>query len=173
MVEFWKPVPGYEDLYQVSDSGRVRRIAGGCGTRVGHTLRPCRNGFDYPRVSLYRNGCRKVCKLHRIVAGAFLGPCPDDRVTNHKDGIKDNNRLTNLEYVTRSENVKHSFRVLGRVGQRGEANGGAKLTPAIVREIRRSYAEDDVTQGVLAVRYSVSRALISHIVRRRSWAHIA
>lgn len=175
MVERWKPVPGYEDLYQVSDRGRVRRIAGGKGTYPGRILRISDNGYGYALTTLYRYGLRRRRKVHILVAEAFIGPCPEGMEVNHKNGDRYDNSVGNLEYVTRSENLKHSYRVLGReaVVVCGEANGQAKLTAVSVRQIRRLYAEGGVTQCELGRRYGVSHATISRIFHRKKWAHVA
>ena len=177
MIECWKPVLGYEDLYQVSDTGRVRRIAGGCGARVGRILRACNASAGYPCICLRWNGHKKTQTVHTLVAQAFLGPRPVGLQVNHKNGIKTDNRVVNLEYVTQSENIRHSFRVLGRKGSggglHGVANGRAKLTAPIVREIRRRYTKDGVTQCELAKQYGVSQSAISRILHRKKWAHVA
>lgn len=177
MIERWKPIPDYEDLYQVSDRGRVRRIAGGKGTYVGHILRPRDNNCGYPCVMLYKNKHRKLRTVHTLVTEAFLGPRPAGLQVNHKNGIKEDNRIGNLEYVTQSENIRHSFRVLGRKRSggvsRGETNGQAKLTATDVRAVRRLYVEGGVTQYELAERYGVSQYAIWCVLRRKRWIHVS
>ncbi len=172
MAEQWKPIVGYEDLYQVSDQGRVRRIARGPHTHVGliRRLDNARNG--YPRVDLWRNGHAEKRTVHSLVTEAFLGPRPAGLEVNHENGNKRDNRVSNLEYLTKSENVKHTYRVLGRKAPRGEANGSAKLTDASVREIRRLYAEGGVTHCELAKQYGVDRATIGQILRLEHWTHV-
>lgn len=175
MVEFWKPAPDYEDFYQVSDQGRVRRIAKGPHTHAGLILRPCDNGGGYACVALCRDGHAKTRTVHTLVAEVFLGPCPVGMEVNHKYGIKADNRLTELEYTTHSENVKHSYRVLGRkpYAPRGEINGRAKLTVAHVKQIRRLHAKGGVTCREFAKRYNVSCRTIAQIICRETWAHVA
>lgn len=173
MVECWKPVYGYEDLYQVSDMGRVRRIAAGRGTHVGRILRLCNDRYGYAYVILSRNNHHKHQKVHRLVVEAFLGPCPAGLQVNHRNGIKDDNRIGNLEYATPRANVRYSFDVLGRKALHGEAKSQAKLTDAIVREIRRLHANGVRTQCELAERYGISRGHIGRILRRERWAHVA
>lgn len=173
MVEFWKPIPGYEGLYQVSDQGRVRRIAGGMGARVGAILRPRDNGRGYLFVTLYKNRRPKHRTVHTLVAETFLGPCPEGKEVNHKYGIKYDNRLTEIEYVTPRENVRHSYDVLGHKAARGEACATAKLTAPVVQEIRRAVAKGKVAHRELAKRYGVSCRTIGQIVSRETWAHVA
>jgi hypothetical protein len=71
--------------------------------------------FGYVLVGLCKDGDHKKHRVHRLVAEAWLGPVPElARDVNHKDGIKDNNSVDNLEYCTRAENIQHSFTTLGR-----------------------------------------------------------
>lgn len=101
MTEQWKAVPGYEGRYQVSDQGRVCNAA-------GHVLARNKQNSGYFIVHLYTGGraTRKPHLVHRLVLLAFVGPSPED--TNHKDGDKSNNALTNLERATKSENMQHA-----------------------------------------------------------------
>ncbi|PEO38310.1 NUMOD4 domain-containing protein [Bacillus wiedmannii] len=112
--EVWKDIEGYEDLYQVSNLGRVKSLdrdyidsLGRKRTSKGRTLRPVRlNG--YQGVSLCREGSDKKERIHRLVAKAFL-PIPLFKDTvNHINGIKNDNRVENLEWVTQSENAQHA-----------------------------------------------------------------
>ncbi len=175
MIERWKPVSDYEDLYQVSDQGRVRRIAGGPGTHVGLILRPRNDTHGYPHVYLYRNGHRRQRMVHSLVTEVFIGLRPDGLQVNHKNGIRDDNSVGNLEYVTPGENQKHSYRVLGREPARvhGEAHGSAKLTAAKVRQIRGLYARGGTSYRKLAQRYGVSSGAIRDILHRKNWVHVA
>lgn len=106
--EVYKPVPGFEGLYEVSNLGAVRSVR-----RAGvnmKTLAPETERCGYKRVSLYRNGRQKHIMVRRIVAAAFLGPCPEGLQVNHIDENKCNNRVNNLEYVTPKENSNHGTR---------------------------------------------------------------
>lgn len=92
---------------------------------------------------------------------------------NHRDADKTNNRATNLEYVTSSENQVHSFQH-GRQDCRGENNGQAKLTESDVREIKRILRSRKIEQSYEAIgkQFGVSGANIRAIDRGRSWKHI-
>ena len=113
-METWKPVIGWEDSYEVSDEGRVRRSCEGRATFIGRIQKPTLNRKGYPIANLNRDGRRQIIPVHKLVATAFIGPRPAGKEINHRDGNKTNNALPNLEYVTPSENMRHSYRVLGR-----------------------------------------------------------
>jgi len=99
MKETWKPIIGYEGLYQVSDLGKVRSLKFG----KERILKPGMSA-GYLAVGLCNNG-QKTRKVHQLVAEAFIGPRPDGYETCHKDDVKTNNVLTNLYYGTKSENL--------------------------------------------------------------------
>lgn len=102
---------------------------------------------------------------------AFVGECPPKLQVNHKDGQRSNNALSNLEYVTCSENHKHAYAVLGRKKTitKGEKNGRAKLNIAQVEEIRRMYARGGISQQKIADQYGVNQTMIGFIVRKANW----
>jgi hypothetical protein len=117
MKEKWLDVVGYEGLYQVSNTGRVRscdrivKSAPKVGSRVakGQDRSLALNGCGYLAVSLWKDGKRLTNRVHTLVAKAFLGVCPNSYDVNHKDGIKTNNCIDNLEYCSRLENIKHAY----------------------------------------------------------------
>lgn len=108
MEEIWKNVTeeGYENLYEVSNLGRVRRI----GKKNGKCLKPYPNKKGYLQVDLTNNGKRKCCRIHRLVAKAFI-PNPNNlEEVNHKDENKTNNMVTNLEWCTSEYNANYKTR---------------------------------------------------------------
>lgn len=121
--EKWLPVVGYEKYYEVSSFGRVRRIAGFIKTRrpdgqvlpVKETiLSACDNGHGYLIVGLVVHDQRKSKKVHQLVANAFLKKEAHHQCVNHKNGVRHDNRVENLEWCTYYENLRHSYDVLGR-----------------------------------------------------------
>jgi len=173
--EIWKDVVGYEGIYQVSNRGRVMRIAPGPGAVVGRILKPMGGGNGYLRVGLWRDRKRTHLFVHRLVIEAHIGPAPSpDHEVNHKNGITDDNRVENLEWVTRSENERHAYRVLGRKAapSKGEAHGLAKLSDEDVIGMRKLYATGKYTQAELGEMFGVSESNIGLIVRREIWKHI-
>lgn len=135
---------------------------------AGRILKPSLTS-GYPFVVLYRGGPKQVC-IHDLVAMAFIGPKPPGFVVNHKNLNKTDNRSCNLEYVTHHENVLHGWE--NGATERGENHHLAVLTDDQVREIRRRYATEKVTQAALGDEFGVEQALVSMIVHRKRWAHV-
>lgn len=107
MIEVWKDVVGFEGLYKVSNLGNVVSARRNYKNGVKY-LTPFDNG-GYLRVTFVVNEKRSNHLVHRLVAEAFI-PNPDNKDSvNHIDGCKTNNRLENLEWVTRSENTIHAI----------------------------------------------------------------
>ena len=100
VIEIFKPVSGYEGLYEVSDYGAVRSLYGG---KVKY-LKNAKHPTGYERISLFRDGKKKKFSVHRLVLEAFVGPIPAGMEIDHINGIKDDNRLVNLRVATPKEN---------------------------------------------------------------------
>lgn len=136
MEEIWKTIKGYENYYQISNQGRVKSVTrfvndnNGVVLLKSKILNPMINEKGYLRIGLSKNNQRKYKRIHRLVAEAFI-PNPDNKPQiNHKNGIKTDNRVSNLDWVSISENVKHSYHVLHRkksmLGKFGVDNPNSK-----------------------------------------------
>ena len=177
MTEQWVDAFGYEDRYLASSLGRIRhknprKGVGALQAFVGK----CSGG--YARVCI----CRKKPDgsffrarselVHRIIWQSFNGPITDGLQVNHKSGNKADNRLSNLELVTGSQNTKHAYDVLGRVHPlRGTKNKNAKLTEADIPVIRERIKNGD-SKDAIAAHYGVTRMVIFNISWGKSWAHV-
>jgi hypothetical protein len=169
--EEWRPVVGFEGIYEVSSVGRVKRIVSGRGTRSGLILRGyiCNN---YPMVKLFdgsrgHSGKPKArIHIHRLVAAAFVGPAPFKGEVNHKDGVKTNNDWRNLEWTTRAGNAQHAART--GLLRSGERVVNSKLTVDDVRAIL-ALRTCGWTYDMLARGFGVSGGTIGSILSRKWW----
>lgn len=160
MTEEWKSC--FDGYYSVSNRGRVRRERTGRGTQIGRILKPAKGSRGYSCVDLYNGVTHRVINIHRLVAEAFLGPAAADAQVNHLNGVKSDNSVGNLEYVTCSENHRHSFQTGLRV------NPTRKLTVDSVIAIRKELAAGR-RQTHLAAEYGVTQSTIWAIGRRITW----
>ena len=127
--EIWRPVVGYEELYEVSSYGRVRsldRYVRTCYEKYrlhkGKVLIPTKNRYGYLSVVLSCNGKHKTITIHRLVSLTFI-PNPDDLpIINHKDEDKTNNRVENLEWCDHKYNVNFGTRNI-RIKETAIKNG--------------------------------------------------
>lgn len=170
----WKPCPGFEAFYEVSDQGEVRGIAKravkGRGAIVGLVLRQTTAPDGYRKVTLRAPGRRSTKRVHRIVCEAFHGPQPTPaHEVAHGNGDRADNRAQNLRWATRLENI--ADKRLHGTENIGSRSGKAKLTEADVIAIRQRAAEG-VMHKVIARDYPVCSSQISHIVAGDNWRHV-
>ena len=117
-MEIWKDIPGFEGLYQASDCGRIRSVDGKCTYTERHGTRHWKSRIikmkghastgGY-RVTLWKDGKSQGWLVHRLVALAFLGIPKEGMTVNHIDGDRSNNRVENLEWLSRGDNIRHGF----------------------------------------------------------------
>ena len=123
MNEIWKDIEGYEGFYKISNFGRVkslkRKDTKGRTVRE-RILKPCIVD-GYYSVTLYKD-IRKIFKIHRLIAMAFIPNIENKPFINHIDGNKKNNSIDNLEWVTNQENIKHAFKIGLIKGRKGKFN---------------------------------------------------
>lgn len=179
MSETWKPVvyQGENFPYEVSNLGRIRSVERtDCAGRKRKSvfLKPGSVSSGYLGVIIQKDRKRVSVLVHTLVAFAFLDNAPTDYGVgktgiNHKNGIKADNRATNLEWSSAAQNKEHA-KSHGLVA-RGEKAPRGKLTAQQVLEIRRQ-SKLGATATALGQTYSVSTTAICNIINRRSWAHI-
>lgn len=177
MKEIWKPVRGYEGLYEVSNYGKVkalRKISGTC-YRNEKELSLKRLSIDgYIRIALTKNRITKETRLHQIVAEHFVKNPSNKETVNHKDGNKLNNRADNLEYANRHEQLQHAYDLGLKKPMQGTINTQSKLTEEDVRYIRENYVWQSTKFGTVALskKFGVSNRVIGLVIRGLSYKNI-
>lgn len=172
-VEEWRQIPSFPD-YEASSLGRIRRIEpspwGVNYINSDRTFTPSVSKKGYLRVCMRRNGKQVVKDVHLLISEAFLGPTPAGLTVNHKDGVKANNAVDNLEFATISEQQLHAHRLGLRVWDKGEDHTNAKLSESDVRTIMA--LEGKFTQREIARRFGVASVTVNAIYRGRLWSHL-
>jgi hypothetical protein len=175
----WKPITGFELLYEISNTGEVRRIAPykqghGRNDEFPRLLKPQKNYNGYFRVVLHDpTGGRSVRSIHSLVAEHFIGPRPTAYQVNHLDRDITNNTLVNLEYVTAHGNSKHrhSFADAHKNMPRGTNHHNAKNTPDTVREIRSRFRLGESQEGIGKF-FGITAATVAQVVNGKTWKHV-
>lgn len=168
MKELWKPIPGYNGIYEVSNIGRVKRLARQVESphplcTVPRKIRIkdiiLKNNTDiygYHTSTLIKDKTPKTYKVHRLVLLAFVGP--SNSVCNHINSVKTDNRLENLEYVSVSENNRHKVKYHTR----------SKIDELAVKEIRSS----SKSNKQLAKKFGVTPKHVWGIKNFYSWKDV-
>lgn len=179
-MEEWRAIPEFEELYEISDLGRVRSLDrttermsrwGTLGSRrfAGRVIRPGLNRRDgYRMLLLYRDGRRTVKTVHAAVMEAFVGPRPGGQEVCHNNNDKQDNRLVNLRYDTPSGNS--SDKLIHGTLIKGEQCHLSRLTRNDVIAIRS--LRGVLQQRELAARFGTTHQNISCIQLRKSWRHV-
>lgn len=164
--EIWVDISGYENHYQASNFGNIRSVDREVETVTGKRkykgtqLTPELLYTGYYRVELYGSRQKRHrYKVHRLVIETFVGK--SDLVVNHKNGVKTDNRLENLEYCTRSENCIHSVK-----------NGMLKRKLTVPQAMSIKYGHLNEKVSSIAKKYKVTVSTIYAIRGGHSWKHI-
>lgn len=166
-METWKKVIDFPE-YEVSTLGNVRRITAAQGTRAGKLLKPY-NSCGYLKVCLISGERKRKVAVHRIVLETFTEQPNGKLDCCHWNGIRTDNRLENLRWASRSENMKDAKRH-GTLAL-GERNGHAKLTGEKVQRIRE-LRKSGIKITDMAKMFNVSSWTISDVCAHRNWRHI-
>lgn len=176
--EIWKDIPGYEDYYQASDQGNIKSKDRVASTKAG-VIKPTKGKVLnltiksnlYLSVMFSVGAITKRHHAHRLVAQTFI-PNPENKPeVNHIDGIKSNNRVQNLEWVTTKENRVHAS--LNNLTCKGEKSFQSKLTNNKVLAIKRLYRMNPkFNKLALSVKLGVRDTTIHKIIKGQRWKHI-
>lgn len=176
-MEEWRPVVGWDGLYEVSSQGRVRSLPRRSATRRlavrGRVLKPTKMPKGHLMVDLSFDrtcgGRRERRFIHVLVLYAFAGDPAPGQISRHLDGNPENNTLDNLAWGSHQDN--HDDAVRHGTFERGEMKSQAIMTTNSVLELRR-LANEGVPLKDLAVRYGIAYRTAHKIATRKSWAHL-
>jgi hypothetical protein len=174
--EIWKDVIGFEGLYQVSNYSRVKSLerkrnslSNSKAPVYEKILKQNITNIGYYRVVLYKDSVKMYRNVHRLVALAFL-PYTEGEVVNHINGIKTDNSLSNLEFVTSSENNHHAYKT-GLKSNKGEKQSRSVLKEKDVKIIKY-YLSIGIKEKLIAYAFNVSKGCIFAIKTNRTWSDV-
>lgn len=167
----WLPCPGFENSYEVSNYGQVRSIDRYCSGRKGlikgQIIHSDLNQKGYPQLRLYNSNKKYVRNQHRLVALAFI-PNPNNLPqVNHIDGNKENNCVTNLEWISNSDNMRHAYK-LGLKCSKGENNSNCKITDNQVTQIKLIY-NTGKSSKYISEELDIKLHIVRQIISGKSW----
>lgn len=166
--EIWRPVVGYEGLYEISNFGRVKSFVKYPNKPA--ILRPLKNQTNHLKVVLAKNKKQKKLFIHRLMLLTFIGAPPCENAhARHLDGDPLNNSLFNLRWGTPKENVLDRW-THGTMGI-GEKSNGSKLKPSDVLEIKILIAKG-CNNSEIARKYRVNPSSIWMIKNKKTWKHV-
>lgn len=182
ILEVWKPIPGYEEQYEVSNLGRVRSLTRQLPgkykrIRKGQLLKPRLNREGYYEVSLCKYNKLRYARVHILVLEAFVGLRLKGYNGLHRNDVKTDNVLNNLYWGTHQENAedaRKNGKLSHKGGGKGERGAKTKLTEEDVLYIRANYRprNPEFSSVSLAKRFSVTHWTIEYIIHRETWKHI-
>ena len=178
--EIWKDVQEFKGILQVSNKGRVRTLDRVCkakngGTQIskGMLRKATKDKQGYLKVVLTVNGSIYARRVHRLVATEFISNPMNKPEVNHIDGVKDNNEVNNLEWVTAKENVRHAhannlIKPFKRRKLKGHDNPSSRFTESQIEEVKRMRFNGSVYREI-AEKFDVSIPTIRNICKGISY----
>jgi hypothetical protein len=159
----YKTIP-FADNYAISKDGIV------INKKFKKVKKPSINSKGYCNMKLPVDGVQKTFTVHRLVAMLYLDNPLNYEQINHINGIKTDNNLSNLEWCSRQQNMKHACEI-GLIDRKGSKNPNAKFTEQQVREIK-TLLQQKVKHRIIAEQYKTNRVLITNISIGKTWKHI-
>lgn len=142
-----KCVVGYEGLYKIAEDGTIHNSIS------GRTVKHSRSNFGYSVVGLRKDGVARQFGVHRLVATTYIHKEYDHYEVNHIDGNKQNNHVSNLEWVSRQDNLRHA----------SETGLKRKVKPELAKKIREEYNEYK-NKSFIARKYGLSRNTVKDVI---------
>ena len=176
LKEVWKSISGYEQLYEISNLGRVKSLPRLIKARnpfisKEYIRKPVLYNNGYLCIRLSKDGFVKNHSLHRLIATEFLNKLDESYEVNHIDGNKLNNSLDNLEWVTKADNQKHAHKLgLNKSNFKPmfeELNGNSKLSKTEIIIIKDKLSKG-ISQRRIADEHNVTQATIADINRNKT-----
>ena len=153
--------------YLINNTGKIWSI------KRKQYLKPYYIGYggkEYLAVGLYTKSKRYQFKVHKLILETFVGPCPDNMECCHRDGNRFNNKLENLRWDTRKENIKDSIKHgTHQCLRREEQSANHKLTKKEVTEIRQLHSSGYFSQRHLGEIYNIHPTMVSRIIKYKNW----
>lgn len=173
MQEIWKDIVDYEGRYQISNLGNVKSLPkiNGLYIRKEKILTPKKKKTGYLFVALSKDKDIKYFHIHRLVAQHFL-PLSEKIFVNHKDGNKSNNHVSNLEWVTGLENIKHAWENDLMKSHLAEKHFNAILNNEQVRKIKLLLSNGELTQLEISKIFNITEKHLNKIATGRIWKSI-
>lgn len=179
MIEEWRDIAGYEGYYRVSNKGEVMSIARRCMHTRGYEFilkeKILKVGYTkkgYVTVTLYKEGTRKTIKVHRLVASAFIPNKLGKPQVNHINAKKDDNKVSNLEWCTNSENQIHAVANKLTSYRKGEMHHATTLNQYNVYTIAFLLKHTNMKLKEIGSIFNVTDHSICAIKRGRNWKHL-
>lgn len=176
-MEIIKDIPGYEGIYSVSTTGTIfsypKKWKCGINTIRKHdgiVRKQTMDSRGYLQVDLRKNKKAHRWLVHHLVAMTFI-PRNGKECVNHKNGIKTNNDVSNLEWTSFKDNIIHAVRNGLRVGPIGEKHWGSRLKEKDILKIRSLFANGKKVKDISNI-FGVSDSCIKHVINKRTWNHI-